>query len=164
MKSLILPLLLLPNIVFANPQLKEIIKNMFGENPPKVETCEIDQAKWLNLLVSRETFVQKIVPKKGCDLKGEFSPKMDEFFPLNLQVLNNKDLTSFVSEVKISILFEEQAILRIDLKNSKLQGPKKLKEFDLFYKFAIDPFNEKSFIKEKLAGEITFKGKSPTKI
>jgi hypothetical protein len=119
----------------------------------KTKGCKLQKDKWALMLLSKEPFVETVKFNKSCDLQGQFTVKMNTYFPVNLKVRNFKQFNAINSDVKISVSFtDSDTLLRLDLKKSKLVGNKAL-DFNLDYTVAIDPFS-KPIIKKHIGGKL----------
>lgn len=160
MKILII-LNLFISLCFANE--KELdsainyIKNIITQKSSstlKTEKCDIDKSKWINLLLTKTSFTQKVDYNTGCDLKGSFTTKMDYFFKVPLQI-RDKRFKEIKYLAKLETSFEKEMQLILTIKDGLLiDKDKKEFKFNATQTFTLDPFNKESPIKKSKLGEL----------
>lgn len=131
------------------------IKNIITQKSSstlKTDKCDIDKSKWINLLLTKTSFVEKVEYNKGCDLQGSFKTKMGYFFkvPLNIRDKRFKEI-KYLAKLETNFASEMQLILTIK-EGSLIDKDKKVFKFDATQTFSLDPFNKKAPIKKSKPG------------
>jgi hypothetical protein len=160
----LITLLVSTNLLAANKAvaphdiIKALLPSLIDSDAKGIKTagCKVQKEKWALSLISKESFVVKIVFNKKCDLEGKFTVKMDSFFPVKLKIRNFKKFHTLSTNMKVSISFTQtDTLLKLDLNKSKLSGKKSL-EFNLDYIVAIDPFSQ-PMLKKHVGGKLFIK-------
>lgn len=109
----------------------------------KTSGCKINKGKWLQSVLTKESFTEKISFNKECDLQGSFKVQIGKFFNVPLKIRNKKfDKTNF--KIKFDILYEKVMKLVVTIKDGFLFSHKKQEfKFDTKQSFKVDPFNQK---------------------
>lgn len=159
MRHIILFLLVvISSNLYANKELTSILKLIIPQNT-KAKTslkrfdnsgCKTDEMKLFLFLTMKQAYTQTYKFSKKCQIQGNFTPKYQKFFNVNLALRNFYDYK--VLKMKSRIVLDTNMILRIDVKDAVLQGSKKV-EFSGFYKGKI-AFGEKGVEFNKLGGEL----------
>lgn len=105
------------------------------------------------IALTKESFKEQIKYNKGCDVSGSFTVIMEKFFPVSLKFRNIKSYHTLNAKFKFEIVFTDQMILHVFLKETTLIGKNRI-NFSANYKAAIDPLNQKQFIQKRLGGKI----------
>lgn len=152
-----------------DPELEKLINSVIGKHKSSLTTehCDIQKEKWALIMLTKQSFIENIKFKKGCDIEGKFTVKADTYFPIKLKLRNLKNYKSLKAQMKFEITFTDQAVLNVNLKNSTLSSKNAGKKdiyFLLDYAAAIDPMNTESMIKKRLGGNLilTTKGHKKT--
>ena len=119
----------------------------------KVYNCELQEKKWLTLLLGGPSFEEKLSFKTGCDLDGRFSPKMREAFEVPIKLRNFVPYQNFKGAVQLLMQLDFNPKLELVLKGAKLSGEKKEVVFDLHYSATINPLNQ-DILEKDLGGEL----------
>ena len=128
----------------------------------KSQGCELQKQKWVLMLITKQSFDEKLKFSKTCDIQGNFSPKASEFFPIDFKLRGLKDVSRLKALVQITVVFGKETKLKLELNKASYYNQKNIlqKEFALTYSFEIDPFNPQNFLKKDLGGSLyLYKGK-----
>ena len=117
------------------------------------DKCDYQKEKWATSLLTKESFVEKISFKNGCDLQGTYTVKMDQFFPIEIAIRNHKSINKLKGNIKFEVVFEKKALLKISMKEMKTKGSDNI-QFDLAYGVYIDPLS-KDPLGDHKGGELT---------
>lgn len=126
-----------------------IFPNLAKSNNVKTAQCQFDKQKWINLLLTQKSFIEKLSFNSSCDLQGKHEVKMNEFFNIDLKIKNLKDYDQLKSKVKFSILFEDMPVLKVEMNNALLSGNQKNISFDMDYAVIVDVMNAEPLQKHK---------------
>lgn len=146
-----------PLTAFGNPPahndllsaLKAVLPILKNTSPTlKTQGCSFQKKKWVAMALTKTSFKENITFNKDCDLQGSFTVKMDHFFPLSLAIRRLKAHDHLSANIKFSILFEENILLKIEMSDALLRGKKPI-QFDMNYSIYIDPLNENPLKKHK---------------
>lgn len=133
--------------------IKNIITQSNGSSL-KTKKCDIDKSKWINLLLTKTSFTEKIDFNKGCDLKGTFKTKMDYFFKVPL-IIRDKRFKEIKYLAKFETNFATEMQLILTIKDGILiDKEKRVFNFNATQTFTLDPFNKKSPIKKAKPGTL----------
>jgi hypothetical protein len=143
---LLLSILLLPFNLQASTKLdssildsiKAILPNIENNQKIKTQGCSFQKQKWLTALLTQESFTETLKFKKDCDLEGQYTVKVNDFFPINLKIQKHKHIKRIITNLKLEIIFTESAQLQIKMKDAILKSNKDI-SFDMTYKIEIDP-------------------------
>lgn len=149
-------------------QTKAIIEKLMpfiqknSDDGPKVKGCKFDQGKWIMLLLSKQPFQEKINFNKDCDLKGEYTAKMETAFPVSFSLRNISNFNQVDFKFIINLEYDPVALIKIKMIDGIIKG-KDRASFELEYSAQIDPLS-KNFIKKDLGGQLTIKTINSKKI
>ncbi len=120
----------------------------------KVKGCDVDKANWMNLLVTKTSFEEKISFNKNCHIEGTFKPKMNVFFEVPLKI-KDKRFKEIKYSSKIEIVFNKEMNLILTIKDGQLIDlNKKIFKFSASQIFKMDPFNKKNPISKSKNGTL----------
>ena len=124
----------------------------------KYKDCNIQKEKWVMLFATKIPFKEEVKFSDKCDLQGEFVAKMQEYFPFELKVKNLKGISKISGKLKISLIFTQSSVLKLEMIQAKYLDDKfKVgKNFQMTYSFEIDPLNPTKIIKKDLGGKLDF--------
>lgn len=128
----------------------------------KVKGCKFDQGKWIMLLISKQPFQEKISFNKNCDLKGEYTAKMESPFPVSFLLQNLENFNQVDFKFIIKLVYKPVALIKIKMIDGIIKG-KDTARYELEYSAQIDPLS-KNFIKKDLGGQLTIKTINSKKI
>lgn len=128
----------------------------------KTSGCKLQEKKWIELLITRESFKEKISFNKDCDLSGEFIVKYGEDFPISFKI-NNKNFKLIKGLINTKIKFEQKTYLETQLKDFKLTTTKEIIPFTYTHKIEIDIFSTPP-IKNDLGGVLKYKDNGKWKV
>lgn len=128
----------------------------------KTSGCKLQDEKWVQLLITRESFKEKISFNKDCDLSGEFIVKYGEDFPISLRI-NHKSYKLIKGLVNTQIKFEQKTYLETHLKDFTLEKTKEKIPFTYIHKIEIDIFSTPPF-KNDLGGVLKYKDNKKWKV
>ena len=115
--------------------------------------CNFQEEKWQSIVLTKQSFKEKIVFSKDCDLNGEFTVEMDKWFPIKLKLRNFKSYREVSANLKFQIVFEDMPLLKLELKGAKLTGKTPI-QFKMKYGVYINPMDPEPFKKHK-GGKLT---------
>lgn len=146
-KFLFIYLFLHLNTLHANPEkaaidtIKALFPGLGTSRTIKTKGCAINKNKWLSALLTKESFVEEIDFNKNCDLKGKYKVRVDQFFPLKMKIRGLKNYSNIKTQMRLAIVFEDKAVLKLEMKKAKLSGVNDL-HFNMDYKVLIDPLSD----------------------
>jgi len=146
----------------AIASMKALFPGLGDSKSIKTKGCTFQKDKWMGMILTKQSFEEKIKFNKSCDLQGNFTVKMDTPFPVNLEVRGLKGYKRILSNLMFNIAFEENVVLNLAMKNTVLKGSKDL-VFDLEYALYFDPTPKDPFKKHK-GGKLYIKRHGKTKI
>lgn len=104
----------------------------------RADNCAGSGKDWLGLLMTGKSFNAKYKFRKGCDVQGAWSPRLDAFFPADFKLKNLQkfDHTKF----DIMINFERSFTPKITytIKKGRLNSPDNKIEFSARYELIAD--------------------------
>ena len=120
--------------------------------------CSIQKEKWVLLFATKVPFKEEVKFTPKCDLEGSFVAKMHEYFPFSLKVKDLKGVRGISGKLKISLIFTQTSVLKLELIQAKYLNDKLevAKEFQMTYSFEIDPLNPSKIVKKDLGGKLDF--------
>jgi hypothetical protein len=128
--------------------IKALFPTLAKSQQIKTSGCKFQKEKWGAIILTKQSFEEKIVFNKTCDLNGSFTVQMDKFFPINMKVRNHKQMKKIISNIKMGIVFEDMPLLTLNMKDSILIGKQNI-TFDMNYGVYIDPLNKDPLKKHK---------------
>jgi hypothetical protein len=151
----------LSSTTFANNSKENIKKLINGllinkaKNPVdtdskfKVNGCQVQQEKWLQLLVTNQTFKEEIKFGKDCDIQGSVSPSIGKSFPAIFTIRNLDKFKEIRYDMLIELKYDPKPTLTTEFKNAKLHSPDEVIEFSAKNSAIINPFDP-NFIEKDL--------------
>ncbi len=122
----------------------------------KIDSCPFDKAKWLVLLLSGNSFTEKLEYTDKCDLKGSYTPKKGVLFPVKLDVRNVPEFNKVQFNFLIKLDYGMKPVVKLNMKNGSAIGSKNTVSFEADYQGTIDissqelkPTNQSGTIKIK---------------
>lgn len=128
--------------------IKALFPSLTKNSKLKTQKCSFQKEKWAGLILTKQSFEEKLLFNANCDLNGNFIVKMDKFFPINLKVKDQEEISKIISNIKMTVLFEEMPLFKIFMKDAIIIGSKKI-TFDMEYGVYIDPLNTNPLVKHK---------------
>jgi hypothetical protein len=119
------------------------------ESKFKVNGCQIQQEKWLQLLVTNQTFKEEIKFAKDCDIQGTVSPSIGKSFPAVFTIRNLDKFKEVRYDMLIELKYDPKPTLTTEFKNAKLHSPDQVIEFSAKNSAIINPFDP-NFIEKDL--------------
>ncbi len=161
-RSLISLILLFPLTAFSGAREDAIstIKALFPalraqKSPIRTKGCSFQKEKWISIVLTKQEFEEKIRFGPDCDLEGDFTVKVDKFFPINFKLKKFKNYKNILGNIKMSVIFEEMPLLKVEFKDAILKGKQNL-FFNMDYGVYIQPL-EKNPLKKHKGGQLFIK-------
>ena len=104
----------------------------------KVDSCPFDKSKWLVLLLSGNSFTEKLVFTKDCDLEGTYKPVKGSLFPVRLEVRNVPEFNKVDFNFLINLDYGLKPVVKLNMKNGSATGSKNKVTFEANYEGTID--------------------------
>ncbi len=135
-------------IVDAKKSIQELVST---DGKFRVDKCE--KINWDDLMLITKRTELKFEFKDGCDIKGVISPKLLNWFPIDLEVRNIPHYNRLIATGFISAILEQRPVIKLEIKDGTLLNEKSKLGFEGNYKVRPGLGLDKSLTK-KLGGEV----------
>ena len=128
-------------------------KRPSGTEKFRIDGCEKKKIDWVGILFMKETATLHYKFGPGCDIEGSITPKLFQPFPAKLKLRNIKSYSNIVTQNKITANLQTKPILKLEMTQGHLSGPKETLKFEADYSVQMNPTAQNP-VEKNLGGEL----------